>query len=215
MGRLIKGLSGSMTRSLIAVLVIVLLFAACGGLLAWGIGWRKNAKLQEGNYSALFIAHQKQGDGFALAQQLTKQQFDARVGGLLDSLKNLTKENIKLRHVNSLTMIELRKERENIKSLTRDSLIPGDTIRLGRLAMVMDSCLKVDVFIPDTGDVVYFSTKLRMKANLIMYEGKRRRQVKLLGLNLFRVGSRHTSAQLVTNCDSAKVDVQHIERIKK
>ena len=178
-------------------------------------GWKLRAITAEDNYTSSQVENQRLGDGFALTLKLTEDQFRSEVGTYLDSINKLNEENIKLSHVLRVTRWKLEKERKNIKVETRDSFIYGDTVRIGRKAWLRDSCMSVEVFAPDTGAYIYFTTKLSLDGSLVIYEGKRRTQHSIFGFNLFRSGRRLTTAKMNTNCDGAEIDVKDIEVIKE
>lgn len=199
----------------IALLVVFLLLCFISGIYLSKAGWKKRAITAEDNYASSKIESQKLGDGFALTLKLTEEQFEAELNGYVDSINTLNDEKIKLSRILRFTQFQLEQERKNIKVETRDSFIYGDTVRIGRKAWLRDSCMSVEVFAPDTGSYVYFTTKLSIKGSLIVYEGLRRNQHTLFGMNIFRSGKRLTTAKMNTNCDGAELDVKDIEVIRK
>jgi hypothetical protein len=178
------------------------------------IAGKHRINVLEDNATSYELEKKSLMDGFAYTQKLTQDEFKERYSGVIDSLNELrTSDKIKYNRVNSLLRLELNKERENIKVLTNDSLVylKGDSIRIGRKGVLADSCLKVRVYAPDTSDYFMISTSLNLKADLVVYEGKRRTQHKLFGMNLFRSGKRLSTAKMFTNCDSANVEIRNIE----
>jgi hypothetical protein len=176
--------------------------------------WKHKAIIANENYEAQLLSSKQLANGQARTLQLTQDQFKEREGAYLDSLNKLSDEKIKLSHVLRMTKFELTKKQQT-RVEWRDSLIAGDTIRIGRCVSVNDTCLSVNLFEPEGSDTVYVDLVLDIKASVIVYEGKRTNQVKLFGLNLFRYGKRITSAKMDTNCDNASIIIEDVEIINK
>lgn len=210
-GRLDKG-----TIKLLHILLVLILLMFALGYLASSRHWKSESRRHEDNYNILSKDASNAIDGISNTLKLTREQFESEKGGYIDSINKLNDERIKLKRVLHFTQFELKKYRENVPVNATDSFLYylRDTIFLGRIAKMQDSCLSVKVFIPDTGNVVYFTPSLTLKGSLIIYEGKRRKQLHIGKLNLFRVGGRLTTAKMNTNCDSAEISIQDIEIIK-
>jgi hypothetical protein len=166
------------------------------------------------NYEAQLLKSKGLANGYTRTLQLTQDQFKEREGSYLDSINKLSDEKIKLAHVLRLTKFELSKKQQ-VRVEWRDSLIAGDTVRVGRCVSVMDSCLSINVFEPEGSDTAYVDLQLDIQASVIVYEGKRSKQASLFGLNLFRYGKRITSAKMDTNCENASIIIDDVEIIKK
>lgn len=176
--------------------------------------WKHKAIIANENYEAELLLSKKIANGQTRTLQLTQDQFKAREESYLDSINKLSDEKIKLSHVLRMTKFELSKKQQT-RVEWRDSLIAGDTIRIGRCVAVNDSCLSINLFEPEGSDTVYVDLVLDIKASVIVYEGKRSKQAKLFGLNLFRYGKRITSAKMDTNCENASVIIEDVEIINK
>ena len=202
-------------RDKITVLIVLaILISAIFLLMLERDSWKHKAIIANENYEAELLLSKQLNDGHSRTLQLTKDQFREREGAYLDSLNKLSDDKIKLAHVLRLTKFQLSKKQE-ARVEWRDSLIAGDTIRIGRCVSVVDSCLSVDVFEPEGSDTAYVSLELDIKASVIVYEGKRSNQAKLFGINLFRYGKRITTAKMNTNCDNASIIIEDIEIINK
>jgi hypothetical protein len=176
--------------------------------------WKHKAIIANENYEAQLLSSKQLANGQTRTLQLTQDQFKAREESYLDSINKLSDEKIKLSHVLRMTKFELSKKQQT-RVEWRDSLIAGDTVRIGRCVAVNDSCLSINLFEPEGSDTVYVDLVLDIKASVIVYEGKRSKQAKLFGLNLFRYGKRITSAKMDTNCENASVIIEDVEIINK
>jgi len=194
--------------------VAIILFFLFGFSFAKWQHWKDEARRHENNWNASIMSAQNERNGFAIQQRLTKDQFDQKYGKLIDSLNRISKENIRLNRMLSFTRIELERQRLNVKIDWKDSLINGDTIRIGRKLMFRDSCVRFDVFYPTDSSYALVSSRLRIKADLLVYRGKRMKQFRPFGIGLWRYGPRQVNAEVFTNCDSASVKVENIEIVK-
>lgn len=176
--------------------------------------WKHKAIIANENYEAQLLSSKQLANGHTRTLLLTQDQFKEREGAYLDSINKLSDDKIKLAHVLRLTKFKLNKKQQT-RVEWRDSLIAGDTIRIGRSIAVTDSCLAINVFEPEGSDTAFVSSFLDIKANVIVYEGKRTNQAKLFGINLFRYGKRTTSAQMNTNCENATIIIEDVEIINK
>jgi hypothetical protein len=176
--------------------------------------WKQKAIISNENYEAQLLSSKRLANGHTRTLLLTEEQFKEREGSYLDSINKLSDDKIKLTNVLRLTKFELSKKQQ-VRVEWRDSLIAGDTIRIGRSVAVNDSCLSIDIFEPEGSDTVYVDLQLDIQASVIVYEGKRTKQVKLFGLNLFRYGKRTTTAKMNTNCENASIIIDDVEIINK
>jgi len=176
--------------------------------------WKHKAIIANENYEAELLNSKQLNDGHTRTLLLTKDQFKEREGAYLDSINKLSDDKIKLAHVLRLTKFELSKKQQ-VRVEWRDSLIVGDTVRIGRCVAIDDSCLSINIFEPEGSDTVYVDLQLDIQASVIVYEGKRTNQVKLFGLNLFRYGKRTTTAKMNTNCENASIIIDDVEIINK
>ena len=198
------------------ITIILALLLGISILFSFGFysAYRKSKQAREIAEDNFRSTRVKDSTGFAITLQLTTDQFESELHGYVDSINKLNDEKIKLSRVLRFTQFELKKARENVRVQTRDSFIFGDTIRLGRKAWLRDSCMSVEVFAPDTGAYVYFTTKMNITGSVIVYRGKRRNQHEIFGLKLFRTGKRLTSAKLNTNCDGVQINLNDIEIVR-
>lgn len=202
-----------MKKHLNIILIIITVIA-----LMFALGFYKAYKdskaarqVAEDNFKSTRV---KDSTGFAVTLRLTTDQLQQEIGVYLDSINKLNDEKIKLNKVLRFTQFELSKSRVNIPVLSTDTFRIHDTIPIGRKAFIRDSCMSVEVFAPDTGKYIYFTTKLNVTGSIIVYRGKRRNQHSIFGLNLFRTGARLTSAKMNTNCDGAAIEIKDIEIVK-
>lgn len=154
-------------------------------------------------------------DGFAKTRKLTEEEFEQEYAAVIDSLDKLTDEKIKVARVLALTEFRLKHVRRDSKIMWNDSLI-HDTIPVGRKLLFSDSCMKFKVYEsnnPDSAQYAVVSGEVDIKADIVFYEGKRRKQVSIFGLNLFRYGKRESDAQMFTNC--GKVHLRNLEVQRK
>jgi hypothetical protein len=199
-----------------AVVLILLLLAICFAV-GFGISkqkWKDRAILAEENVDALNLSQRQLGDGFALTQKVTRQQFEDELGAYIDSINSINAENIRLKQVLRLTRFELSKSISNRAVASTDTfLIEGtDTIIVGRKGVLKDNCFSVSVFVPDTGNVFYFDQVLDIQGSIVVYR-RRKHQVSVAGLKLFRYGKFVDRAVMNTNCDSITVNIEDIEVI--
>jgi len=200
-------------RTLVAIICAILL-GVIFLLTLERNAWKHKAIIANENYEAQLLSSKRLANGQTRTLQLTKDQFKEREGAYLDSINKLSDDKIKLAHVLRLTKFELSKKQQ-VRVEWRDSLIVGDTVRVGRCVAVTDSCLSIDIFEPEGSDTVYVDLQLDIQASVIVYEGKRSKQAKLFGLNLFRYGKRITSAKMDTNCENASIIIDDVEIINK
>lgn len=200
-------------RTLVAIICAILL-GVIFFLTSERNAWKHKAIIANENYEAQLLSSKQLANGHTRTLLLTEDQFKEREGSYLDSINKLSDDKIKLAHVLRLTKFELSKKQQ-VRVEWRDSLIVGDTVRIGRCVAVNDSCLSIDIFEPEGSDTVYVDLQLDIQASVIVYEGKRTKQVKLFGLNLFRYGKRTTTAKMDTNCENASIIIDDVEIINK
>jgi hypothetical protein len=200
-------------RTLVAIICAILL-GIIFFLTLERESWKHKAIIANENYESQLLSSKQLANGYTRTLLLTEDQFKDREGAYLDSINKLSDDKIKLAHVLRLTKFELSKKQQ-VRVEWRDSLIVGDTIRIGRCVAVNDSCLSINLFEPEGSDTVYVDLELEIKASVIVYEGKRTNQVKLFGLNLFRYGKRTTTAKMNTNCENASIIIDDVEIINK
>ena len=198
----------------LVVIICAILLGVIFFLTAERNAWKHKAIIANENYEAELLLSKKIANGQTRTLQLTKDQFKEREESYLDSINKLSDDKIKLDNVLRMTKFELSKKQQ-VRVEWRDSLIVGDTIRIGRCVAVNDTCLSINLFEPEGSDTVYVDLELDIKASVIVYEGKRSKQAKLFGLNLFRYGKRITSAKMDTNCENASIIIEDVEIINK
>lgn len=170
----------------------------------------ENERLKDNN-EAQAAERKHLEDGFAKTRLLTESEFEAEKGDLIDSLDKLTDAKLKVSRVLALTEFKLKHSFNRTKIQWLDSLI-HDTIPIGRKLSWADSCMKFNIYAPshpDSLDIAYVSGSIEIEADIVVYRGKRSKQVGLFGLNLFRYGKRETDAQMFSNC--GKIHLKHLE----
>lgn len=173
----------------------------------------ENVRLTENN-SILHDQRNHLADGFARTVKLTEQEFDREYGSLVDSLDKVSKEKIKVDRVLALTEFRLKHTRRDVRIAWMDSLV-YDTVSVGRKLLFTDSCMKFKLYEPNNPDSVGFaivSGEVDINADIIFYEGKRRKQVKVFGLNLFRYGKRESDAKMFSNCGTINLRTLEVQR---
>jgi hypothetical protein len=202
------------SRNIILYSVILVLIIICVSTCADRHAWREKAITAEANYEAEYLNSLHKSNGYTNTLNLTKEQFERREDGYLDSLNNILDENIKLSRVLRMTKFNINTKYSD-RIIWRDSLILGDTIRLGRIISSKNECMAFDVFEPKGSDTTFVTSSLSVKGSVIVYKGKRNKQVRLFGVKLFRYGRRNTSAKMVTTCKDAEVFIQDVEVVKE
>jgi hypothetical protein len=177
--------------------------------------WKNRAHIANENYESELGNSKRLGEGFTKTLRLTEEQFAEREAGYIDSLSKLSKDKLRLQRVIDFFRIELEKEKNNIKLAWKDSIRPGDSVRVGRLIKSLESCLKVSVFTPENDSFAYLSYKYTLDAALVVYKGKRTKDFKIGKLRLWRYGPRSINAEMFTNCDSSIININHINIIKQ
>jgi hypothetical protein len=177
--------------------------------------WKNRAHIANENYESEMNNSRRLGEGFTKTLRLTEEQFAERESRYIDSLSKLSKDKLKLQRIVDFFKIELEKEKQNIKLAWRDSIRPGDSIRVGRLIKSLESCLNVSVFTPENDSFAYLSYKYTLDAALVVYQGKRTKDFKIGRFKLWRYGPRSLNAEMFTNCDSSKININHINIIKQ
>jgi hypothetical protein len=205
----------SLRTQILIVVGYAVLFWIIGVSLHGCDKWKDAYHVMSENYESEVENNKRLGDGFTKTLRLTEEQFAEREAEYIDSLSKLSKDKLKLQRVVDFFKIELEKEKKNIKLQWRDSIRPGDSIRVGRLIKSLENCLKVSLYSPDNDSFAYLSYKYSLDAALVVYKGKRTKDFKIGKLKLWRYGPRSLNAEMFTNCDSAKININHINIIKQ
>ena len=176
---------------------------------------KKASEVLGNNLEAERIINKKLGDGYAKELQITKAQYEERLGGVIDSLRKVHgREVAKISRILSHTRIELKDARENVRIEWRDSLVHGDTVRLGRVIKSDHPCITVKVFQPENDTAAYLTYGFEINGELFVYRGKRTKDFRIFGKKIFRYGNRSVDAKLFTNCgDSVMVNIEQIKII--
>jgi hypothetical protein len=176
---------------------------------------KHEASLLSENLEAERISSQKLGDGYARELSLTRSQYEERLETVIDSLRRKHgKEMAKINRILSHTRIELRDARDNIRIAWRDSIIPGETIRVGRVIKSDHPCITVKVYQPENDSAAYLTYGFEINGELFVYKGKRTKDFRIFGRRIFRYGSRSTDAKMFVNCgDSVQVNIEQIRII--
>jgi hypothetical protein len=169
-----------MNRYLIG-LVVLLIFA----LLLIGkkmVDYKKESDRHESNEYALM----NPSEGRVV--NLTREQFEDRLGFVVDSLNRVNKERIK--HVQGLTTIKTKIVRQNVPM----EVVKYDTVTRVRELAYFDSCFKVSVV--DTVLSISFNDTIQIVNHL----GKRSRK-----FLFFRYGKRHEHVKAFSKCGTIEV----------
>ena len=121
--------------------------------------WKTEAERESMNVEAL-IAEKSET---AIRQNLTIAELKSRYGHVIDSL------GYKIKRIEGLTKVQIRYKTRTVQ-LWRDTIV-HDTIRVGRVIQVADSCLKIKV--TDQNDTARIESDLTLNAFVIYYRGKR------------------------------------------
>lgn len=201
------------------VLLVIATFAAIGFCVAT-FEAKRNLKIQKDNNLSLMEKAREDSSGHAYQLRITQSQLREYYGSYIDSLNNTHQaEKIKLNRILSVTQINLQRAYDQIKILTSDTSIylPGklDTLFLTKKGKFVNSCLNFDILYPEGQDYFLVNGKLDIGIDLLGYEGKRRNQVKIGRLKLFRYGGRLTEYQAFSTCDSTKISIRDIKILDK
>lgn len=169
-----------MNRSLVGALVVC--FIVMFMLLRKALDYRKEAMRLESNEYALMNPTQGR------VVNLTKDQFEDRLGFKIDSLNKVHKE--RMNHIKGLTTIKTKIVRENVPM----EVIRYDTITRIRELAYLDSCFSVSVI--DTTLSIQFNDTIQ----IVNYMGKRSKKFLFI-----RYGKRHEHVKAFSKCGTIEV----------
>jgi hypothetical protein len=162
-----------------ALIVAILLLLFMGKL---GYDWKQESDRHESNEYALM----NPSEGRVV--NLTKEQFEDRLGFVVDSLNRVNKE--RMRHVKGLTTVKTKILRQNVPM----EVVRYDTITSVRELAYFDSCFKVSVV--DTVLSISFNDTIQIVNHL----GKRSKK-----FLFFRYGKRHEHVKAFSKCGTVEV----------
>jgi hypothetical protein len=177
-----------MNRYLIG-LVVLLIFA----LLLIGkkmVDYKQESDRHESNEYALLNPTEGR------VVNLTREQFEDRLGFVVDSLNRVNKERIK--HVQGLTTIKTKIVRKNVPM----EVVKWDTVTKVRQLSYLDSCFTVTI--QDTTLSIEFNDTIQ----IVNYLGKRSKK-----FLFFRYGKRHELVKAFSKC--GQVEVGSVKVIKE
>jgi hypothetical protein len=177
-----------MNRSLVGALVVC--FIVMFMLLRKALDYRKEAMRHESNEYALLNPSQGR------VVNLTKDQFEDRLGFKIDSLNKLHKERIK--HIIGLTTIKTKIVRENVPM----EVICYDTITRIRELAYLDSCFSVSII--DTTLSIQFNDTIQ----IVNYMGKRSKKFLFI-----RYGKRHEHVKAFSKC--GQIEIGSVKVVKE
>lgn len=144
--------------------------------------YKKESERHESNEYALLNPTQGR------VVNLTKEQFEDRLGFVVDSLNRVNKERIK--HVKGLTTVRTKIVRQNVPM----EVIRYDTITRVRELAYLDSCFTVSVI--DTTLSIEFADTIQ----IVNYLGKRSKKFLFI-----RYGKRHEHVKAFSKCGTVEV----------
>lgn len=147
--------------TVILIGIILILCFALGLTYRSGLKWKEEADRQSVNVAAL--TYQKGKD--AIVQQLARSEMEGRYGKIIDSL------NYRIKRVTGLTTVRIEKEVRYRDRWRDTTLIEYDTVRMGRVINIVDSCLNITV--TDRLDTADVAVKVDITAHAIVYRGER------------------------------------------
>ena len=162
-----------------ALIVAILLLLFMGKL---GYDWKQESKRHESNEYALL----NPSEGRVV--NLTREQFEDRLGFKIDSLNRVHGERIK--RVQGLTTIKTKIVRQNVPM----EVVRFDTVTRVRELAYLDSCFNVSVV--DTVLSIQFNDTIQIVNHL----GKRSRK-----FLFFRYGKRHELVKAFSKCGTVEV----------
>jgi hypothetical protein len=182
-------------RTTLATLLIIILILLLTIKIMYNTNqtWKAEAERESLNVEAL-IAEKSE---MAIRQNLTISELKNRYGKVIDSL------GYKLKRVEGLTKVQIRYKTRAVQ-LWRDSIV-HDTIRLGRIIQVADSCLKIKV--TDQGDTARIESDLTLNAFVIYYRGKR-----VHPFWKFWNNTRTPMVKVHTNCGQVQVSAVEVRK---
>jgi hypothetical protein len=177
-----------MNRTLVGLLVVC--FIVMFMLLRKALDYRKEAMRLESNEYALM----NPSEGRVV--NLTEDQFEDRLGFVVDSLNRVHKERMK--HIKGLTTIKTKIVRENVPM----EVVKWDTVTRIRELAYLDSCFTVSVI--DTTLSIQFNDTIQ----IVNYMGKRSKKFLFI-----RYGKRHEHVKAFSKC--GQVEVGSVKVVKE
>jgi len=165
--------------SLGAILVLLPLLSITGKLAH---DWKQESERHESNEYALLNPTQGR------VVNLTEEQFEDRLGFVIDSLNRVHGERIK--HVKGLTTIKTKIVRQNVPM----EVVRWDTVTRIRELAYLDSCFTVSII--DTTLSIEFADTIQ----IVNYLGKRSRKFLFI-----RYGKRHEHVKAFSKCGAVEV----------
>jgi hypothetical protein len=162
-----------------ALIVAILLLLFMGKL---GYDWKQESDRHESNEYALL----NPSEGRVV--NLTREQFDDRLGFVVDSLNRVNKE--RMRRVQGLVTVKTKIVRKNVPM----EVVRFDTVTRVRELAYLDSCFTVTI--QDTTLSISFSDTIQIVNHL----GKRSRK-----FLFFRYGKRHELVKAFSKCGTVEV----------
>lgn len=196
-------------RTLVIIVAsIILMLVGAIGFFAELMGETKRLKL---NYHAAMVERDSI-NGIATTRQMTIRELEQYE----DSIVQLLKDNdIKLSRLERVSDLRMNYGKRNVPAKWKPDTIriPGkpDTIYPGRFVNLDAPCLKASVFSAEGSDTAYISADCDVTGMLTVYRGKRINQHFLFGRPIFRTGPRAPTAQFITDCPDAKIQIRDIE----
>jgi hypothetical protein len=177
-----------MNRSLVGLLVVCLIVMLM--LLRKALDYRKEAMRHESNEYALMNPTKGR------VVNLTEDQFDDRLGFVMDSLNRVNKE--RMRRVQGLVTIKTKIVRENVPM----EVVQYDTVTKIRELAYLDSCFTVSVV--DTTLSIEFNDTIQ----IVNYLGKRSRKFLFI-----RYGKRHEHVKAFSKC--GQIEIGSVKVVKE
>ncbi len=127
---------------------------------------------------------------------LTQEQFEDRLGFVMDSLNRVNKERMK--HVKGLTTVKTKIVLQNVPM----EVVKWDTVTRVRELAYLDSCFTVSVV--DTTLTISFADTIQ----IVNYLGKRTKK-----FLFFRYGKRHEQVKAFSKCGT--IEVESVKVVKE
>lgn len=182
-------------RTTLATLLIIILILLLTIKIIYNTSqtWKAEAERESMNVEALIAEKSKT----AIRQNLTIAELKSRYGQVIDSL------GYKLKRVEGLTKVQVKYKIRTVQ-LWRDSIV-HDTIRIGRVIQIADSCLNIKV--TDQGDTARVQSDLTLNAFVIYYRGKRVHPIWKFWNN-----TRTPMVKVHTNCGQVQVSAVEVRK---
>jgi hypothetical protein len=166
--------------------------------------YKERSETYLNNYNQIENLYLK-SDSTASAQlKLTKDEFEVRYKKLADSLK------IKSSRIKEITKIKFKTETDTFINWI-DSILPTDTIYVGKKINLIEDCFKLKIFEPKDSNFVRIESDLNMEAYMVVHLGKRINRFKIFGLPIFRYGKRSLETDAYLNCKKGKIKIENIK----